>query len=226
MDYSLVIDKIKSSIALIHTEKGSGTGFVFQKQNILVTCNHVVNGCSKIFIKFPDSEFINAERIIRDEEHDLALLKFNDSKIREPLDLITHEKIKEGTSIIFSGYPLGFKTLVTHQGIISAVTKDATGVITYLIDGTVNLGNSGCPLMSVDGEVIGIVNAMKIERNDLLDKVNNMELGAVALHNTDLVDIFKAVIRNLQLGIGYAVPASYIPEHKVINGDKENGDKN
>lgn len=223
MEYFETISRVKNSIALISTEKGVGSGFVFHGDNLLVTCNHVISGCKKIFIKFLDSEFMNAEIIIRDEEHDLALLKFNDTKLRAPLIFANHEDVKEGMSVIFSGYPLGLKELTTHQGIISAITKDPIGIVTYLIDGTVNRGNSGCPLMNVNGEVIGIINAMRVERGDILNKIQGMEIGAMSLYKTDLVDILQSIIRNFQLGIGYAVPASYIPEYKIIENDNKNG---
>ena len=116
--------------------------------------------------------------------------------------------------VLFSGYPLNLEALTTHQGMLSAITVDALGVTTYLIDGTVNAGNSGCPLMNVKGEILGVVNAKRRERSDLLTKVEAMSLGAISLHGIDLVEIYQALISNVQLGIGYAVPASYIPEHK------------
>lgn len=223
MEYFETIRNVKKSIALITTEKGAGSGFVFHENSLLVTCNHIINGCKKIFIKFLDSEFMNAEIIIRDEEHDLALLKFNDTKVRIPLTLANHGNVREGMSVIFSGYPLGLKELTTHHGIISAITKDPVGIVTYLIDGTVNRGNSGCPLMNINGEVIGIVNAMRVERGDVLDKIRSMEIGAISLYKTDLVDILQSIIKNFQLGIGYAVPASYIPGHKIIKSNNKNG---
>jgi hypothetical protein len=68
--------------------------------------------------------------------------------------------------------------------------------------------------MNSDGELIGVVNAKRRERSDLLSKVESMAMGAVSLHGIDLVEIYQALISNVQLGIGYAVPASYIPEHK------------
>jgi S1-C subfamily serine protease len=115
-----------------------------------------------------------------------------------------------------SGFPLGISSLTTHQGILSAITKDATGITTYLIDGTVNPGNSGCPLMNKEGHVIGVVNATRREEAPLLAEVGKMPLGALSLHGIDLVKIYQALSRNLQLGMGYAVPCGYIPQHKDL----------
>lgn len=222
MDYSDIVKKIKPSIALILTldEKnrpcGTGSGFVFGKKGILVTCNHVIKDAFTTIIKFPDTPgFMAVKTVLKDEEHDLALLKFDDDK-REPLELQDVSVVEEGMQVLFSGYPLSVQHLTTHQGILSAIAQDAVGTTTYLIDGTVNSGNSGCPLMTEDGKVIGVVNAKRQENAVLLEKVQNMQLGAVALHGVDLVAIYQALISNVQLGIGYAVPASYIPEHKEI----------
>lgn len=219
MNYSNIIDKIKPSIALIIVTKSSaiinkGSGFIFSKKGLLVTCNHVIAETDTVIkIKFPDDgEFIDARIVIRDEEHDLALLKFDDDS-RKPLEQADIKIVKEGIPIIFSGYPLGLLDLTTHQGILSAIVKDATGVTTYLIDGTVNSGNSGCPLMTENGKVIGVVNAKQRERSDLLTKVEGLRTGAVSLYGLDIVEIYQALISNVQLGIGYAVPASYIPKH-------------
>jgi len=220
--YSDVVEKIKSSISLIIAVNAqgkafsTGTGFVFSKKGILVTCNHVIKEAASLFLRFPNTEqIIAAKAVVRDEEHDLALLKFDDQS-REPLSISDANVIKEGMRVLFAGYPLSMQDLTTHQGILSAITKDVTGATTYLIDGTVNSGNSGCPLMDEKGFVIGVVNAKRRERSDLLNKVEDMSLGAVSLHGVDLVEIYQALINNVQLGIGYAVPASYIPEHKEI----------
>jgi len=218
-DLSEVIKKIKPSIAkiaVLDSNKnilGTGSGFIFLKNGILVTCNHVVRGAHSAFIKFSSSDWIGTKIIVRDEEHDLALLKFDD-QTRLPLLKADVQTVYEGTKVIFSGYPLDLNELTTHQGIISAMSEDITGLKTYLIDGTVNSGNSGCPLMTTNGEVIGVVNAKRRERSDLLSKVEQMQLGAIALHGIDLVEIYKALINNVQSGIGYAVPVCYVPEYK------------
>ena len=71
--------------------------------------------------------------------------------------------------------------------------------------------------MSKDGKVIGVVNAHRRERKDILDKVEKMYSGVISIQNVDLIDIYKALMSNLQLGIGYAIPASFIPNHKEID---------
>ncbi|PIR18145.1 MAG: hypothetical protein COV46_01345 [Deltaproteobacteria bacterium CG11_big_fil_rev_8_21_14_0_20_49_13] len=225
-DLCEVIKRIKNSVAIVavldskNNILGTGSGFVFIKMGILVTCNHVVKSANSVFIKFPNSEWIGAKIILRDEEHDLALLKFEDN-VRSPLPDASAKSIIEGERVIFSGYPLNLSELTTHQGIVSAITEDVTGIKNYLIDGTVNSGNSGCPLMNLCGEVIGIVNAKRRERSDLLEKVEKMQAGAVSLHGLDLVEIYRAIINNVQLGIGYAVPACYIPEYKEFPKDEK-----
>jgi len=220
MDYTAVVAKISPSIAKIYClvgnkVVGTGSGFLFLKKGILVTCDHVVEGSESLMCRFPDDEkFYPAKIAIRDPEHDLALLKLEVD--RAPLPLGKPEEVKQGMPVIFSGFPLSLEALTTHQGILSAITKDAIGMTTYLIDGTVNSGNSGCPLMNATGEVIGVVNAKRQERTDLLNKVGKMSLGAISIHGVDLVEMYQALISNVQLGIGYAVPASYIPEYKEL----------
>jgi S1-C subfamily serine protease len=222
MDFSAVVAKITPSIAKLYVvskgEVATGSGFVFGKPEIMVTCNHVVLGADSLLYRFSDDAegtFHNAKVVIRDTEHDLALLKL-DLQRPQLVPIGEGKTIQVGMPVLFSGYPLSLETLTTHQGLLSAVTKDAVGATTYLIDGTVNAGNSGCPLMNAEGEVIGIVNAKRRERSELLTKVEAMQMGALSLHGIDLVEIYQALISNVQLGIGYAVPSSYIPEHKEM----------
>jgi len=193
-----------------------GSGFIFQQEGLVVTCAHVVrevgNGTSA-YLQFPDNEeFIAATVAITDHDHDIALLKFQDTQKRKPLRAAKSEATA-GAPVIFSGYPLTLTDLTTHQGIISAVIKDPTGMKRYLIDGTVNPGNSGGPLLTPDGEVIGVVDATRRESNSVLSKVQAMKPGALSLHGLDLVKIYNALVNNLQLGVGYAVPSAYIPHY-------------
>ncbi|MBI3036517.1 trypsin-like peptidase domain-containing protein [Candidatus Woesearchaeota archaeon] len=232
MDYSSLIEKIRNSIAIVYVVQGQnmiskGSGFIFFKKGILVTCNHVITKQdSNILIQFPDDrKILQTKVMIRDEEHDLALLKFDD-QVREPLKIADTEIIKEGIPVVFAGYPLSLESLTTHQGILSGIITDATGVTTYMIDGTVNSGNSGCPLMSEDGKVIGVVNAKRMEHSDLLTKIGEQKTGAVSLQGVDLVELFQAIINNVQLGIGYAIPCTYVPRPHGVEQEDIAEDKN
>ena len=83
MDYSNVIEKIHKSIGIVYAIQGQnliskGSGFVFFRKGILVTCNHVIaKQDSNILIQFPnEGKPIHAKILIRDEEHDLALVNY------------------------------------------------------------------------------------------------------------------------------------------------------
>lgn len=220
MDYSKIIETVKPSIPLILIVNGqgqiasTGSGFVFADGNQVVTCFHVVDKPVDHTIKliFPDNRdvTIDATVFLTDPAHDLAILKFEGAP-RPTIPRSAIAKVKEGIEVLFSGYPLSMFDLTTHQGIISAVIKDASGVVSYMIDGTVNPGNSGCPLLTKKGEVIGVINATRREGVGLLAKVKEMPSGTLSLHGIDIVDLNKALIRNLQLGMGYAVPLGYLP---------------
>jgi S1-C subfamily serine protease len=226
MDFSAVVQKVSPGIAKLYclnkagAVASTGSGFLYAKKGILVTCDHVIQDIPTTLCKFPDDaegKFHHAKVVLRDTEHDLALMKVEIDRNPLPeLSVSSGKEIRAGMPVFFSGYPLNLNALTTHQGILSAITTDAVGVTTYLIDGTVNSGNSGCPLMNANGEILGVVNAKRRERSDLLNKVEAMALGAISIHGVDLVEIYHALISNVQLGIGYAVPAAYIPRHTDI----------
>jgi len=227
MDYSSLIKKVKDNIAVVvcidaqNQISSKGSGFVFFQKGVLVTCNHVVaqpDVTIKVKLK-DDGEFINAKIAIRDEKHDIAILEYDPALApnSEPFKQCEVSKISEGMPVIFSGYPLDLFNLTTHQGILSAILKDPTGVAVHMIDGTVNGGNSGCPLFNTEGELIGVVNARRRENSTMLGGVESMMSGALSLHGVDVVGIYKAIISNLQLGMGYAIPCAYIPNYKIEN---------
>lgn len=223
MECASVVKKVRDSVAVVICDDGKGnipskgSGFVYFKKGIIVTCNHVVAiPDTAVKIRFDDEgDFIEAKIALQDLEHDIAILKYNPSQApkSEPLDALSEKDVQEGMAVIFAGYPLNLWNLTTHQGILSAIIKDATGAIVYMIDGTVNSGNSGCPLLSDSGKVIGVVNARRRENHKLLSEIESIEAGAISIHNIDVIKTYKAIISNLQMGMGYAIPSSYIPKY-------------
>ncbi len=210
---------------------GTGSGFVFQDFGTVVTCAHVVRGenIDGIMLKFQDTDpMVPAKIVLLDHEHDIALLAYDDAEQkRKPLSPSKQpDDVLEGMSIFFAGYPLAINTLMTHCGIISSKVNDATGMSRYSLDGTVNPGNSGGPLMNMKGEVIGVINSMRQENSNILQKMRELPTGGlVSVCGLDMIEVSHAIINNLQLGIGYAVPAYYIPERTNKIPNKNNKKK-
>jgi S1-C subfamily serine protease len=220
MQWSDIIEKVRPSIAVVFALDsagnpiGHGTGFVFGQADILVTCNHVLSTEGDSVIKFANEDKLTPATVaIRDIEHDIALLKFSSESPKKPLKLCSEADINEGMNVCMPGYPLEYINFLTHQGIISGIVKDATATTTYVIDGTINPGNSGGPLIDSAGNVCGVVNAKRREYNKLIEKIEDQSTGALSLHGIDLIESLKALARNTQLGMGYAIPASYIPQY-------------
>lgn len=223
--YTRLIKLIKPSTCLVlivdqnNKLVSNGTGFLFKEKNIIATCNHVVRRQNyKIQVKFQNMDPIEADIFLRNELQDLALLKIAPQSLT-PLQPTTGKDTEEGEEVIFHGYPLTH-TATTHQGIISAIIKDADETITYQIDGTVNPGSSGSPVLNMEGKVIGVVNSTRREKLEVLEKIRSLPLEALKIHNIDVAEMYQSIIENLQLGIGYAVPISYMPE-LVKKGNKK-----
>jgi serine protease Do len=221
MDYSDVIQKVKPSTALVVVTKrdaggkdvfSSGSGFVYREKGKFATCNHVIDGATKIQIRFADSAtFIDAVIHKQDVVHDLAILNFTDDS-KAPLCPQAVANVKEGNSVLFCGFPLNLLLFMTHQGMISGIQTDQLGHTVYAVDGSNNKGNSGGPLLDKNGNVIGVMR-LKVFNNDgdnLFGHISNMQPGAVSIHGSDLVTIYQRLIDNLQLGVGVAEPSGYL----------------
>jgi S1-C subfamily serine protease len=114
---------------------------------------------------------------------DITLLKIENENY-SPLELADSEDIKQGERVIAIGNPLGLSFSVT-QGIISNIhQKGENGLNAYVqIDAALNSGNSGGPLINIDGEVIGINNfkisgaeslGFALESNYIKTTINNI----------------------------------------------------
>ena len=142
-------------------EHSLGTGFIIDPAGFVITNNHVIEGAEDIKIKLSSGEEIKAEIIGRDPKTDLALLKLQKEMKYPYLALGDSDQIKIGDWVVAIGNPFGLDHTVT-AGILSARGR-SIGAGPYddflQFDASINFGNSGGPLLSVYGEVIGI-NAM------------------------------------------------------------------
>lgn len=147
--------------------KGSdGSGFIVGEDGYIVTNCHVISGAKEIKVVLSDDTEYVAQVIGKDERSDIALLKINVAKKLPTVVFANSDKVEVADDVLAIGNPLGFGKTVT-SGIISFksrslsahIAKGAEGdLVLYLqTDAAVNYGNSGGPLFSYKGEVVGMI---------------------------------------------------------------------
>ena len=139
-----------------------GSGFVIDAKGYVITNNHVIDDADDITITFSDNGKYKAKVIGRDKKLDLALLKIDAKKDIPFVPLGDSDAVRVGDWVIAIGNPFGLGGTVTH-GIISARARSIhAGPFDDFLqtDAPINRGNSGGPLFSTRGEVIGINTAI------------------------------------------------------------------
>lgn len=140
---------------------GLGSGFVVDRSGYIMTNNHVVENATRIQVKFPhDTKQYAAKLVGTDPELDLAVLKIEADKQLTPLHMGNSDAMESGDWAVAIGSPFGLEQTVT-AGIISAKGRDLGEPGHQLqrflqTDAAINRGNSGGPLLNINGEVIGI----------------------------------------------------------------------
>ena len=142
-------------------QQGQGSGFILDKQGLILTNNHVINNAQRggIEVTLSDKHKYKATVMGVDKNHDLALLKINAPNLT-PAVLADSQNLIVGQRVYAIGNPFGLSGTMT-RGIISAIRSihgPENNPIEDAIqtDAAVNPGNSGGPLLNSRGEVIGI----------------------------------------------------------------------
>ena len=139
-----------------------GSGFIIDSSGIAVTNNHVIDGASEIKVILDDGTETTAKLLGRDAKSDLAVIKIKSDKPLPTLKWGDSDKIMPGDQVLAIGNPFGIGTTVT-AGIVSARGRDLhSGPYDDFIqvDAAINHGNSGGPLLGIDGTVVGINSAI------------------------------------------------------------------
>ena len=163
------VEQVSASVAHIHVvserqgrmAQGSGSGVVVSPDGIILTNNHVIDGASRIDAVLNGDRHYRARLLGRDPDTDLAVLRAETTESLASARLGNSKLVVPGQVAIAIGNPLGFQSTVT-AGIVSAVGRSLRGAGGRLIgdviqtDAALNPGNSGGPLVSSAGDVIGI----------------------------------------------------------------------
>lgn len=143
--------------------RGIGSGFIISRDGYVLTNNHVVDNSNGIFVTMTSGKEYKAKVIGTDARTDIALLKIDATDLK-PLTIGDSDKLKKGQWVLAIGSPFGLDSTVT-AGIVSAINRDTGDYLPFIqTDVAVNPGNSGGPLINLQGQVVGI-NSQIISRS-------------------------------------------------------------
>ncbi len=144
------------------TAQAQGSGFVYDSSGHVITNAHVVDGAESAKARFADGKTYDATVVGVDASTDLAVLKVEaPSSALHPLELADSSQAAVGDVVVAIGSPFGLENSVT-TGIVSALGRSMKAPNGYTITGSIqtdaaiNHGNSGGPLLDLDGKVVGV----------------------------------------------------------------------
>jgi serine protease Do len=138
-----------------------GSGFVIREDGLIVTNRHVIVGARTVRVRLSDGREFDAKIVGADAVTDIALLSVNAGRL-PPLHLGSSGVVSVGDAVIAIGNPFGLGQSVS-AGIVSARarTLEDDPYINFLqTDASINRGNSGGPLLTADGTVVGVTSAI------------------------------------------------------------------
>lgn len=167
-------DRFGAQIPRERQVRGQGSGFITQKDGIILTNAHVVSGADRVTVTLKDGREFAAVVQGTDEVTDLAVVKIENPAGDLPIATLGNSaQVQVGDWAIAVGNPVGLNNTVT-LGIISTLTRSSAQVgipdkrIDFLqTDAAINPGNSGGPLLNEQGEVIGINTAIRPDANGI-----------------------------------------------------------
>lgn len=176
-----------------------GSGFIVDKSGYIITNQHVVDDAARITVKLDSGEEFTARVVGVDEETDLAVLKIDAGRDLPFLKFGDSEAAEVGDWVLAVGSPFGLSKSVT-AGIISQTRRRTPFARTFQrfiqTDAAINRGNSGGPLVDLNGEVIGVNSQIATSTGDY----NGV---GFALPSREASYVFEQIVKNGKVRRGY-----------------------
>jgi serine protease Do len=166
-DFTALVEQVGPAVVNIRTSErgrptGEGSGFIISPDGYVMTNAHVVAGSTEVLVSLPDKREFKAKIVGADERTDVALVKVEGTGL-PTVKTGDVSKLKVGEWVLAIGSPFGLENTVT-AGIVSAKQRETGQDVSFIqTDVAVNPGNSGGPLISLRGEVVGI-NSQSLSR--------------------------------------------------------------
>ena len=152
---AIIFRKTRDAVFTIHGDRGKGSGFLVDRDGLILTNAHVIKSSSRISVQLDRNTRVPALLLAEDKQKDIAVLRVAPEIVRDlPIlriaDRPAADLAFEGERVIAIGSPLN-QTRILTSGIVSKVEERA-----IISDVNINPGNSGGPLINMDSEVVAI----------------------------------------------------------------------
>ena len=153
-----ILDTATAAIVQVESTGGLGSGTIFDTLGYVLTAEHVVGADAAVMVTFANGEVEQALVVGRDEVRDLAVLKISGGPHLTALKLGKLEDVKKGDQVVTAGYTPFNDATTSTIGIVSEILEHDEDQFTYLqTDATFHSGQSGGPVITEEGLVVGIV---------------------------------------------------------------------
>ncbi|MEW9672577.1 trypsin-like peptidase domain-containing protein [Ammoniphilus sp. 3BR4] len=183
-----VANALRSTV-VVRASSNQGAGFFVDQKHIL-TAKHVVGDQKNVKLSLLVGSPFEGEVIATAPKHDLALIRIKGS-IEQVKPLKISDSYRVGQTVISIGHPLEFSYTVS-KGVISVADRGYEGNRYIQFDNPINLGNSGGPLININGNVVGLVASKVLEftRSDTKEKESFDGIG-LAVRAEEIQEFLK-----------------------------------